>query len=201
MILITHDLGVVAGSADRVRRHVRGAGRRVGADATTLFARPRIRTRAACCGSIPRLAGHEARAARADPRPAARPRCELAERLRVRDRGVPRASDAAVRSDPAARIAGRRPSVRGHRCHSMTETPLSPPIECDQLTKTSRCAGRPRPSGASVSAVDGVELRRRAARDARAGGRERLRQVDDWAAASCSCSSRRRASCGSRATT
>ena len=55
IVLITHDLGVVAGVVDRVHRHVRRARRsRLGRSTTSSTTR-RTRTPRACCASLPRL--------------------------------------------------------------------------------------------------------------------------------------------------
>ena len=60
LVLITHDLGVVAGIADRVRRDVRRAGRRGGPVGRAVRARPGIRTRAGCWLASPRARSRRA---------------------------------------------------------------------------------------------------------------------------------------------
>ena len=55
IIMITHDLGVVAQMCDDDRRHVRRSHRRVRHDATRFSTSRSIPTRRACCSSIPQL--------------------------------------------------------------------------------------------------------------------------------------------------
>ena len=65
IIWITHDLGVVAGLADRVHRHVRRLHRRGGAGARACTRNPRHPYTLGLLGSMPRL--DEARGRQADP--------------------------------------------------------------------------------------------------------------------------------------
>ena len=55
IILVTHDLGVVADIADRIARHVRGPDRRDRARSTRSSTTRSTRTRGACSGSIARV--------------------------------------------------------------------------------------------------------------------------------------------------
>ena len=70
MVLITHDLGVIAGQADRVLRHVRRQARRERHASRTSSTPRACRTRSGLLGSLPRL-DRPTRAAHPDPRRAA----------------------------------------------------------------------------------------------------------------------------------
>ena len=73
VVLITHDLGVVAEHADDDRRHVRRAGSSSRRRPTTIFNAPEHPYTWGLLESIPRLDRAARRAARADPRPPAEP--------------------------------------------------------------------------------------------------------------------------------
>ena len=103
MLMITHNLGVVARYADRV--NVMYAGKIVErATAREIYANPRHPYTLGLLRSVPRLDEPRAGEARADSRPAARPAsrlpggCSLRAALRLRRRALPRGG-AAPRRD------------------------------------------------------------------------------------------------------
>ena len=129
MVLITHDLGVVAGRADEIA--VMYAGRIVEkAPTTVLFADMKMPYTEALLSSIPKLGEREPHAARDDPRPSARPRepaggLQVRAALPVRAGPLPRGGAAAGRrrrpgtSTAAGSRSGRprarrRSSATGH---------------------------------------------------------------------------------------
>ena len=106
VILVTHDLGVVAGHTDEIA--VMYGGRLVEkAPTATLFANMKMPYTEALMTSIPKLDAPVALAAAHDPRSAARPRqpaegLPLRAALRVRPRALPRRGAAADRRRDAA---------------------------------------------------------------------------------------------------
>ena len=87
LILITHDLGVVAGMADRVMVMYAGRPVEIGVRRTTIFYQPRMPYTLGLLGSLPRLDADEPRSAAADPgSPAVA--AQHAARLPVRARGA-----------------------------------------------------------------------------------------------------------------
>ena len=118
LIMITHDLGVVAGLCDRVNVHVRGADRRGAPTGTSCSPSPGTRTPTGLLGSMPRL-DSPTRASRcdADPRVRAADTLPWDAGLRVRAR----AARPARRGVPAARPRGTRTTARAARslrCHN-----------------------------------------------------------------------------------
>ena len=197
IVLITHDMGVVAENADRVV--VMYAGRKVeeAERRRSVRAARRIPTRAGLLGSIPHLddAAQSRRGAHAPQRDqghgalADRPAAGLQLRaaLQPRHRPVPRGLSRRWSSTgPAHWVAcWHADRLLRRRCR-MTRTPAS-------RRRPQRAAARgarpqeavPDPSGACSRAsparcyaVDGVSFHIEPRRDAGAGRRERLRQVD-----------------------
>ena len=180
IILITHDLGVVAEIADEVavmyagRDRRAGAGRRAVRDAAaSLHGRP-ARLDPASIGAAERLPRSTAGAdlPRRAGRLPLRRRCPFAiERL-------PRRGAAAERGRRTRHAAPRCWTAPLEKALVRMSAPLSS-MRRGRWSSISSCArslfGRPR---RVVRAVDGVELHRRGRRDAGAGRRVRLRQVD-----------------------
>ncbi len=113
MLMITHNLGVVARYADRVNVMYAGTHRRAGDGARDLREpAPPLHPRAAALGAAAGRA--EPREARADPRPAARPvaaapRLRLRAALPLRDRAVPGGAPArGGGARPPQRVLGRQ---------------------------------------------------------------------------------------------
>ena len=202
LILITHDLGVVAGMCERVQRHVRRHVRRDGHRRPALRAPRATRTRSACSRACPRLdvgrrqalhpiAGRAAQHARARRTRARSPRAAATAIERCTHGAAARSSGSSTGQraacfNPVARgRVAAEPRLSGDGVSaSRTAAPL---VELDDLR-----VWFPIKSGlvldrhvGDVKAVDGVSLDDRARRDARARGRVRLRQVDARAARSC----------------
>ena len=193
VLLITHDLGIVAGRADRVA--VMYAGQIV-EEATTaeLFARPSHPYTQGLFASVPAASRARSSGSRRSrgtvPPPTAWP-----SRL-----PVPPALPAGVRQERACRRCCR--SARGTGCAAGWRSgALVTLLQVRDLVKhyTSR---RPLPRAAPpVRAVDGVSFEVGRGRDARAGGRERAAASRRWGARSCACRNRPRAGDRSRAPT
>ena len=200
MLLITHDLGVVAEIADRRRGDVRRPRRRGGAASRPLFARAAPSVHAGLLACLPRPRGSTAAAARAWPRSAARcrARCDLPPGCRF----APRCASAEARcarampplvdigDEPAAPLhprAGRRgvTSARLSREAAAAAARGARPDEALPGLQRGFAA-----SDSRCSAVDGVIVRDRARRDARPRRRVGLRQDAPSAAAAAARSSR-----------
>ncbi len=199
VVLITHDLGVVAEIADRVAGHVRRADRRAGPDARGLR-RPAAPVHVGAArldpAARPPAAAPPDRDRRASPPSLLRPPpgCAFAPRCPHRfERCV---GAAAAASPSAAATSTRATSSRAKR--RAAAMPTRPPSEragdasrCCAATRrapsTSRCAAAAscRATVASVHAVDGVSLEVQRGRDARPGRRVGLRQVDARPRAAC----------------
>ena len=156
-MLVTHDLGVVAGDADRVRGDVRGPGRRGG--------HRRRRVRVAAASVHARSAGvgpddRRARAARSPPIPglATRTCCDFRRGARSIRGACSRRTGVAPRCRRCAssrRATGRRASGADGDYDA----------SCSRSTAWSSSSGRA--PVAVVHAVDGVIVHRRARRDPR----------------------------------
>ena len=128
IILITHDLGVVADIAERVVRHVRGQGRRGRRPRAAVFRDPQHPYTWGLLGSMPRIDRPRVRAAGRDPGCAAvaarsrrglpvraalsAPVRALRDTARAPERVAPGRRDA-CHLDPAVRPALRRASLAG----------------------------------------------------------------------------------------
>ena len=172
VLLITHDLGVVAEHRERVRRDVRRARRRDGAGrarcsrapAHPYTARPARRDPASSTRRADRL---PAIAGVVPSPPTLPPGCRFAPRCALRRRRAAAASSRRWRSagaSPLGAPAAAASAERGRR----DRAPRSRSARA--ASSTSRGAVRWRARGV-VRAVDGVSLRDRARRDARPGRR------------------------------
>ena len=129
--MITHDLGVVAGLADRVAVMYAGAGRRNGRCSRRLFAAPAHPYTAALLASVPRLTGRMRRPARRDRRPAA---------ATVRDgRRVARSRRAAQSARELCRELAPS-TARDRRRRSQRGLPRAMlPLGCDAMSAPNCC--------------------------------------------------------------
>ena len=191
MILITHDMGVVAEAADEIARHVRRPDRRARLDARPLR-HPEHPYTEALLGALPQLEGEGIRqsAPDGDPRPPAG-----SDRLRRPRAGSRRAAampggDSCTEQMPELREVRKGHWVRsahpaseravraaGGDARVSTDGVLLEVEDLDKHFPIKRRALIERKVG-DVKAVDGVSFEIKAGRDARPRRRVRLGQVD-----------------------
>ena len=201
IILITHDLGVDRGDRRRSRRDVLGTHRRARAGRARCSREPQHPYTIGLLGSIPQLHLEQERLAAIEGqvpnRAHAGHRLPLPSALPVRDRALPARGAAAGRG--ADGMSGhdaacwRAPLISHDALQGELQAIGMPLLRVEALVKHFPMRARPvrRARRGAVRAVDGVELRRRGRRDAGAGRRIGLRQVDDRPARAAPARSRR----------